>query len=125
MNQKERIKRAVSIDDNNCWNWLLTKDRVGYGRLKVQLGTRANFRSTSAHRYAFELWVGPIPQGMNVLHSCDNRGCCNPSHLFLGTQKDNIADMHAKGRGPVGYRRNKETCRANAAKRRDSAMGAK
>lgn len=51
-----------------------------------------------AHRLAFTLVKGPIPEGMKVLHSCDVGRCVNPDHLFLGTQTDNIADMDAKGR---------------------------
>ena len=118
MNQKDRIRRATERDwSSGCWNWKLHKDRVGYGRMKISLGNRNSFRSESAHRYAYELWVGPIPTGMCVLHKCDNRGCCNPEHLFLGTQADNIHDMHRKGRGPRGYKRNRVTCAENARKR--------
>lgn len=114
MNQRERIQRSVQVDRNGCWNWSLGKDRIGYGRLKVSMGTREAFRFTSAHRYAYELWRGVIPDGLCVLHRCDNRACCNPEHLFLGTQQDNMRDMHAKNRGPVGYRRDPESCRRNA-----------
>lgn len=114
IDQKYRVQKNVAIDASGCWNWLRTKDRLGYGRLKVQLGSRVNFRTTSAHRYAYELWTGPIPKRMCVLHSCDNRGCCNPEHLFLGTQRDNMRDMHAKGRGPSGYKRDPAICAANA-----------
>ncbi|WP_150671015.1 HNH endonuclease signature motif containing protein [Pandoraea anhela] len=107
MDQKVRITRKVQIDQiSGCWNWIGTKDRVGYGRIKISLGSRAFFRFSSAHRYAYELWIGRIPEGMNVLHRCDNRACCNPAHLFIGTQRDNMLDMHAKGRGPRGYSRN-------------------
>jgi len=105
MDQRERITRAVSVDGRGCWNWLLSKDRIGYGRVKIQQGTRDKFRMSSAHRYAYELWKGAIPDGLCVLHLCDNRGCCNPDHLWLGTQKENIQDMHKKGRGPKGYKR--------------------
>lgn len=124
MNQQERIRRAVVADSSGCWNWTLQKDRIGYGRLKVQLGARDKFRFTSAHRYAFELWKGPIPEGMNVLHRCDNRACCNPDHLFLGTQQDNMRDMHAKGRGPRGYRRDASICASNAKRRKIAAIDA-
>ena len=125
MNPEERIKRAVFVDGNECWNWKLSKDRVGYGRLKIQLGTREKFRFSSVHRYAYEVFVGPIPSGMNVLHRCDNRACCNPSHLFIGSQKDNMQDMHAKGRGPRGYKRDSKVCAQNANKRGiDAAVNA-
>jgi len=56
-------------------------------------------RPQKAHRVAWELHYGPIPQNMQVLHRCDNPPCCNPDHLFLGTQADNVADMIAKKRG--------------------------
>ena len=72
-----------------CWEWQGRKDKGGYGRLDARL----------AHRVAWELLEGPIPENLCVLHSCDNPSCVNPYHLFLGTQKDNVADMIAKGRG--------------------------
>ena len=130
MNQQERILRNVSVSDSGCWNWTGAKDRVGYGRVKVSLGSRDQFRFTSAHRYSYELNVGEIPHGMNVLHRCDNRSCCNPEHLFVGTQQENMLDMHAKGRGPKGYKRNPAQCSENAKRRTkldaaiDAAKGA-
>ncbi len=116
MGQQERILRSVSVSSAGCWEWRLGKDRLGYGRLKVSCGSRSAFRFTSAHRYAWELWIGAIPEGINVLHRCDNRPCCNPQHLFLGTQKENMQDMHTKGRGPKGYRRDPMICASNAKK---------
>lgn len=59
-------------------------------------------RTVRAHRVAFEAVNGPIPNGLDVLHSCDNRLCCNPSHLSLGTAKDNSDDKVAKGREARG-----------------------
>lgn len=77
--------------ETGCWNW--TKSVRGrYGMFRMSTKT------TLAHRTAWELFKGPIPEGKCVLHRCDNRRCVNPKHLFLGTQKDNIHDMMRKGR---------------------------
>lgn len=77
-----------------CWEFQGTKLETGYGRVVIE------GRKVFAHRLAYSLKYGPIPEGMQVLHSCDNPPCCNPNHLFLGTQKDNMADMRSKGRQP-------------------------
>lgn len=95
---EERIRRLTTIDDaTGCWNWSSTT-RNGYGRLIVGSRTDGSRRSVSAHRFAYQALVGPIPDGMEVCHRCDNRRCCNPAHLFVGTRQDNIDDREAKGR---------------------------
>lgn len=85
--------RVGRRNDDECWPWLLTPGRMGYGRFKPTPKDQL-----SAHRTAWELTHGPIPSGLWVLHRCDNRRCCNPAHLFLGTPRDNTRDMMAKGR---------------------------
>lgn len=78
---------------DGCWLWQGMTISGGYGRVGWR-GMKA-----VAHRVAWELTYGPIPEGLWVLHRCDNPPCCNPEHLFLGSRLDNIADMVAKGRG--------------------------
>lgn len=78
------------VDD--CWPWKLSTGSHGYGQVRHQRLTLLT------HRIAYELTYGAIPDDLLVLHRCDNRPCCNPSHLFLGTAKDNMQDMHQKGR---------------------------
>lgn len=83
----------VSGGPDSCWEYQAARSPRGYGTIGVMGKTRR------AHRVAWELANGPIPEGLLVCHHCDNPPCCNPAHLFLGTDKDNVADMRAKGRG--------------------------
>lgn len=82
-------------DSDGCWPWTRTVGNHGYGAI-------FKGKQLRTHRIAYELSNGKIPEGMCVLHKCDNRKCCNPSHLFLGTHLDNIADMVAKSRNNCG-----------------------
>lgn len=81
------------IKKDACWEWLGLKACHGYGTM-----VGIDNILMRAHRISFLIYNGSIPDGMNVLHSCDNPPCTNPKHLFLGTQKDNIMDMIQKGR---------------------------
>lgn len=83
-------------DEYSCWEWVGSKDACGYGVLFRS--DRTAPRMFKAHRLSWEIHNGPIPNGLHVLHKCDNPKCVNPSHLWLGTQADNNKDRDAKGR---------------------------
>ena len=89
-----KVRRGPTPDA--CWSWIGAQGNGGYGVLGRGRRGEGNLR---AHRVSWEIHHGPIPHDMKVLHRCDNPQCANPRHLFLGTQKDNTDDMHAKGRG--------------------------
>lgn len=75
-----------------CWPWTGARVTGGYGSVRFG-GAHAR-----PHRVAYELANGPIPEDLLVCHHCDNPPCCNPAHLFLGTQSDNMRDAYQKGR---------------------------
>lgn len=96
----ERLVARLVRTENGCLEFQGARDSKGYCRLAVggEAGTFKPRKTVLAHRAAWELANGPIPDGMNVLHECDNPPCCDVKHLFLGTIADNNADMRAKGR---------------------------
>lgn len=81
------------LGSNECWVWQGRTNETGYGQFEWE------GKAVRAHRLAYELVRGEIPDSMVVMHVCDNPACCNPAHLKLGTQADNMHDMIEKGRG--------------------------
>lgn len=92
----------------SCWVWLRSRSggRMGYGRVQFR------GRLEVAHRVAWTLAIGPIPEGLFVLHKCDNPPCVRPDHLFLGTAQDNSRDRDEKGRHRSGLTGWYKRCRS-------------
>jgi len=89
---KEQFYGKTFINSDGCWIWKGLLDRIGYGWFTLG---KEDFK---AHRVSYTVFKGEIPDGMLVLHTCDNPSCCNPEHLWLGTQKDNMKDCAKKER---------------------------
>lgn len=85
---------------NGCWEWLGSCMITGYAQLSIRIsdGPPAVYKHCTAHRWSYILHHDAIPDGLDVLHHCDNKKCVNPAHLFVGTAKDNFDDMVRKGR---------------------------
>jgi len=89
--------------EDDCWNWMRCLDVFGYGQITI------DYKVYKCHRIVYELVYSIIPNGLLVLHHCDNPKCCNPKHLWLGNHDDNINDMVKKGRQRRGE--NVNTCK--------------
>lgn len=91
-------------EPNDCWPWIGSKTERGYGTMNIGYKANKTQRKIGAHRLAWVLTNGPVPDGTYICHRCDNPPCCNPAHLFVGSQKDNMRDASAKNRIVAGGR---------------------
>jgi hypothetical protein len=90
--EKFLLRLKGTDDPKGCWEWIGIRSRFGYG--KTSLGSKG----MGAHRVAYALFKGMPPRGLDVCHRCDNRLCCNPNHLYLGTRRQNMQDCAEKDR---------------------------
>lgn len=93
---RERLMKNINKTESGCWEWKGSMKPEGYGQIQ------AYGKPTQAHRISYKVFIGDFDESLFVCHSCDNRRCVNPDHLFLGSAKDNHLDMQVKGRMKVG-----------------------
>lgn len=106
-----------------CWEWTGPRDERGRGYMSEKRPGRP--KTLRAHRFSYEFYIGPIPDGFVVRHRCDNPKCCNPAHLCVGTQRDNIDDRVSRGRTRTSHALQKLTDASIAEIRRLSSEGMK
>ena len=92
------LRRQID-PETDCWEWPGARTHFGYGLVRLPKS-----HVVVVHRYVYGVMVAPVPDDLKVCHTCDNPPCCNPAHLFLGTQSDNMRDCSAKDRLSRKYR---------------------
>lgn len=107
---RARLMSRMRITESGCWEWTGTKRRGGYGQISV------HSRQRKTHRLAYELFIGPIADGLLICHHCDNPPCFNPQHIYAGTPLDNGRDMAER------RRRLRETCFAGHPLTKDNVV---
>jgi hypothetical protein len=96
---RERLRKAVAIDDAGCWVWQRALTRTGYGHINAR-------GDQLAHRVSYRAFTGPIPDGMQLDHLCRNRACINPAHLEPVDNRENVL----RGTGPTALNARKTHC---------------
>jgi hypothetical protein len=89
------LEKIIENPINGCWEWTAGTNNIGYGMIKSEHDNR---KMRTAHRAMYEVYNGPIPYGMQILHKCSNVKCINPDHLFMGTYKDRMDYMKEQNR---------------------------
>lgn len=104
---KRLARIGWTVTPSGCWEWNGSRHDCGYGIFNA---LRLGFDGARAHRVMYELHVGPIPEGYEIRHSCDNPPCVNPAHLTPGTHLSNMYDMTSRGRSPRAYENRGNRC---------------
>ena len=104
--QERFDEKFIPEPNSGCWLWLGSLNSTGYGAFYIPP------KRMGAHRAAYEIYIGQVPEKKFVLHSCDMPCCVNPNHLFLGTHQENMNDMLRKGRSALNKARGEKHCRA-------------
>jgi len=110
MTVEDRIQRGIiqapfGYKDTSCWVWIKSKDSSGYGTIGI------NKKTWSVHRVAYELWKGPIPEGLEIDHLCQTKACCNPAHLEAVSHAENVRRMEKTKplKNKIGWRNKEKT----------------
>ncbi|HZD08627.1 MAG TPA: HNH endonuclease signature motif containing protein, partial [Candidatus Limnocylindrales bacterium] len=93
---RQRIMEGIHISASGCWEWQRRVLKNGYGVIAIGQHSKGERKNAYAHRLAYEVFVGPIPERLDLDHLCRNRKCCNPEHLEPVTRRENIL----RGIGP-------------------------